>query len=288
MKILITGSSGFLGRRSAAHFASLGHTVLAPARTQLDITDEGAVQEWFQKHQPEAVIHCAAVSDTGLCQKDPEGSARINVTGSTNLAAACAVTGAKFVFCSSDQVYAGNSLPGPHRESEILSPGNVYGRQKLLAEQQCQTICPETVSLRLSWMYATRSMPGEHGHLLTTLCNAIKDETLPLSWPVYDHRGITNADSVVARLPAVLHFPAGIYNFGAENDRNTFSTIQTVLQELDLQNALSRLTPNPEAFADRPRDIRMDTTLTNSMGVFFDNTCDELCKALYDCLQVTQ
>lgn len=288
MKILITGSSGFLGRRAAAHFASLGFTVLAPARAHLDITDENAVQKWFQQHQPEAVLHCAAVSDTGLCQKDPEGSNRINVTGSLNLATACAETGSKFIFCSSDQVYAGSSLPGPHGESEILNPGNVYGQQKLLAEQRCQSICPETVSLRLSWMYATRSVPGEHSHLMTTLCSAIKDETLPISWPVYDHRGITDVGSVVVRLPDVLQFPAGVYNLGAENDQNTFLTIQTVLEELDLQNALSRLTPNLQAFADCPRDIRMDTSLINSMGIFFDSTCTGLHKALFDCLQATQ
>ena len=285
MKLLITGSSGFLGRRAATHFTGLGYTVLTPGRAHLDITEENAVMQWFQQHRPQAVIHCAAVSDTGLCQKNPEGSARVNVTGSANLAAACARVGAKLVFCSSDQVYAGSSLPGPHRESEILNPGNVYGRQKLLAEQQCHDLCPNTVSLRLSWMYSSRFLAGEHGHLLTTLSSAIREEGLPLSWPIYDHRGITDAEAVVARLPAALDFPAGIYNFGAENDRNTFLTIQTVLRELNLHSALSRLTPNVQAFADSPRDIRMDGSLAASLGVSFDPTCTGLCRALSDCIR---
>lgn len=285
MRLLITGSSGFLGRRAAAHFSALGADVQTPAHAQLDITDKNAVTQWFQHHRPQAVIHCAAISDTGLCQKDPTGSARINVTGTANLAAACAQVGAKLIFCSSDQVYAGSSVPGPHLESETLTPGTVYARQKFLAEQQCHTLCPNTVSLRLSWMYSSRLLPGEHGHLLTSLYNAIQDEHLPLSWPVHDYRGITDVESVVARLPATLDFPAGIYNFGAENDRNTFLTIQTVLRELNLHSGLSRLTPNLQAFADAPRDIRMNGSLTASMGVSFDDTCEGLCRALSRCLK---
>lgn len=284
MKLLITGSSGFLGRRAAAHFSALGYKVLTPNRMQMDITDEASVTSWFQRNQPQAVIHCAAVSDTGLCQKQPEQSARVNVAGSTYLATACAEASAKFIFCSSDQVYAGSTFPGPHKESEPMTPGNIYAQQKLQAEQSCQILCPDTVSLRLSWMYSPNYLPNEHGHLLTSLCSAIRDESQTLTWPVYDHRGITNVDDVVKQLPAVLAFPTGVYNFGAENDRNTYETIRTVLQELNLQNVLSRLSPNQQAFADFPRDIRMDGSLTAALGITFENTCIGLCKALSACL----
>ena len=197
MKILITGSSGFLGRRAAAHLSALGYHVLTPLHAELDITNQDNVNRWFQQHYPEAVIHCAAVSDTGLCQKQPEWSHEINVTGSVNLATACSRIGAKFFFCSSDQVYHASSLPGPHLETEVLTPETVYARQKLLAEQLCFSACSNTVSLRLSWMYSTESYPGEHGHFLTTLKTALTREDAPLTWPVHDFRGLTAARYVV-------------------------------------------------------------------------------------------
>lgn len=280
MTILITGGSGFLGRRSAIHLTSLGHHVLTPTHTELDITDASTVETWFQLHQPDAVIHCAAVSDTGLCQRQPEWSHEINVTGSVHLARACSQTGAKMIFCSSDQVYHASSLPSPHTEAEVLSPKTVYARQKLLAEQLCHSACPNIVSLRLSWMYSVNSIQGEHGHLLTSLSTALKDPSLPLTWPVYDHRGITDVDHVVWNLPAALELPADVYNFGAENDIDTFHTLQSVFSRLGLQDALSRLTPNLQAFADSPRDIRMDSTKAAAHGITFPSTVDGLCNAL--------
>ena len=280
MKILITGGSGFLGRRAAAHLAGLEHTVLTPSHNELDITDAAAVLPWFQTHRPDAVIHCAAVSDTGLCQKDPEGSAVINVAGSANIAAACAEVGAKLLLCSSDQVYAGSTLSGPHAEDEPLTPGNEYARQKLEAEERCAALCSNTVSLRLSWMYALNSFPGEHGHLLTNLRAALKDPTLPLTWPIHDRRGITDAACVAANLPIALTFPAGVYNFGAENDDNTYRTIRSVLERLQLEEPLTRLVPNLQAFANAPRDIRMRCDRAASLGARFPSTQEGLYQAL--------
>ena len=102
MKLLVTGGSGFLGRRVVAHFEKLGWQVLTPGHKDLDITDANALWVWFRENRPDAVIHTAAVSDTGLCQQKPEWSEHINVTGTLNLAACCRDEGAKLVICSSD------------------------------------------------------------------------------------------------------------------------------------------------------------------------------------------
>lgn len=280
MKLLVTGGSGFLGRRAAAYFDALGWQVLAPGRSQLDITREEAAAAWLREHRPQAVLHTAAVSDTGLCQRRPEWSEEINVTGSRNLAEACRAVGAKLVLCSSDQVYAGSALPGPHRETEAVTPGNVYGCQKRRAEEVCLAVLPETVCLRLSWMYARQSLPGEHGHFLITLTQALEDEEKPLTWPVYDRRGLTDVETVVRNLPAALNLPGGVWNFGSENDRSTYDTVKNLLETLGLEAALRRLTPNEEAFAQQPRDITMDLTRLKAAGICFPTTKEGLRSAL--------
>lgn len=280
MKLLITGGTGFLGRRAAAHFKNLGFQVLIPSHGELDITEEASVRAWFLKNQPEAVIHTAAVSDTGLCQRQPEWSERINVDGCVYLAQCCREFGARLLLSSSDQVYSGSAVTGPHREDEPVAPNNVYGSQKLRAEQRCLEILPETVCLRFSWMYSRESLPGEHGHFLNTLKTALADANLPLTWPIHDSRGITDVDTVVKNLPKALELPGGIYNFGAENHASPYETVKKVLEKLDMTDALARLTPNREAFADNPRNISMDTAKIREAGILFPDTAEGLYSAL--------
>lgn len=280
MTLLITGGSGFLGRRAAAYFKTLGFRVLTPPHAELDITSREAVRNWFRENKPKAVIHTAAVSDTGLCQQKPEWSERINVDGCIHLAESCREFGAKLLICSSDQVYSGSSFPGPHKEDETVTPNNVYGNQKLRAEQKCLEILPETVCLRLSWMYARDSQPGERMHFLSTLKAALDDETKVLTWPVHDRRGITDVEAVVKNLPAAMNLPGGIYNFGAENGENTYETVCSVLEDLNLEAALERLVPNGEAFSASPRDISMDLTKLRAAGIDFPATKQCLLNAL--------
>lgn len=281
MKLLITGGTGFLGRRTAAHFEKLGWEVLTPGHGQLDITDRSAIGAWFRTNAPEAVIHTAAISDTGLCQQKPEWSEAINVTGCVNLAKACRETSAKLAICSSDQVYFGSAVSGPHREDEVLAPGNVYGAQKLRAEQQCLDLLPETVCLRLSWMYTKESFPGEHGHFLAALKAALADASRELTWPVHDRRGLTDTEDVVRNLPDALRLPGGVWNFGASNDSSTYDTVKFLLQESGMEDALQRLKPNLEAFAENPRDISMDQTKLNAAGIYFPTTKEALRKCVY-------
>lgn len=277
MKILITGASGFLGRRAAIYFSELGYNVCSPSRSELDITDRAAVEQWFQRNRPQAVLHCAAISNTGACQQDPEHTAIINVRGSENIARTCSQTGAKLIFCSSDQVYAGSPLPGPHSETEPLTPGNVYAGQKLMAEQLCMASCPNTVCLRLSWMYSTQFLPGDHSHLLTLLRELLQDDHRSMTRSPHDFRGVTNVASVVRNLPAALELPAGIYNFGSESEMDMYHTLYDLFDELDLQNVISRLHPDKQM---SPRDIRMDTTLAASYGIRFESTREGLYQAL--------
>ena len=283
MKLLITGASGFLGRRAAAYFAGLGHEVLTPGHALLDITDKTSVREWFRQNRPQAVIHTAAISDTGLCQQRPEWSETVNVTGCVNLAESCRESGSKLLICSSDQVYFGSTVPGPHREAEDLSPANVYGCQKLRAEQLCLAAEPGTVCLRLSWMYDTDSFPGEHGHFLTAFRTALEDETKPLSWPVHDYRGITYVKYVVENLEKAMELPGGVYNFGSENRESTHHTLKRVLEDVGMEQALKRLTPNEQAFAGSPRDISMDLSKTEAAGITFPTTAEGLIRVLKDC-----
>ena len=155
-RVLITGGSGFLGARilqqglGDAELCSLPRGFLAAA-------GEAEVTETIQKLQPAAIVHAAALSDTGYCAQHPAEAHRANVELPVWVAKAACASGAKLLAFSSDQVYAGITQPGPLPETLPLQPTNVYGRCKLEMEQRVLELCPDAVLLRASWMY---DLPG--------------------------------------------------------------------------------------------------------------------------------
>ncbi|MEH2941329.1 sugar nucleotide-binding protein [Lachnospiraceae bacterium KK002] len=276
-KILLTGASGFLGSRIASFYAQK-YEIYTPAHAELDITDEGSVRRMAETYRPDVVIHCAAVSDVGQCEKEPERSWKINVNGSINLAKAAGDVQAKCMICSSDQVYFGSSFSGAHREEEALSPCNLYGQEKLRAEQECLRANPDCVLLRLSWMYDVKTgKEGEHSDFFRTLISQIAGEEA-IKLPVWDRRGITDVNEVAKHLEKAFELPGGVYNFGSPNEKSTYETVRGVFENLGLNT--DRLQKNEEAFRGNPRNLTMCQEKINSQGIFFSDTADSLARQL--------
>ena len=156
-KILISGSSGFVGSRVLHQWQGRAELFTFP-RGSLAAADESDIRRFVETVQPDVILHLAALSDTGYCQQHPEESQRANVELPIQMAKAARDTGAKLISFSSDQVYAGVTQPGPLPETLPLSPANTYGQHKLEAEERVLALCPEAVLLRAPWMY---DLPGD-------------------------------------------------------------------------------------------------------------------------------
>ncbi|MBR3895953.1 MAG: NAD-dependent epimerase/dehydratase family protein [Bacteroidaceae bacterium] len=74
-KILITGASGFVGGRLSRAMGET-HDLLTPTHGEFDITSPDAVQRYISHHRPQAIIHLAAISNTGYYEEHPEESKR--------------------------------------------------------------------------------------------------------------------------------------------------------------------------------------------------------------------
>lgn len=222
-KILITGSSGFVGGR-AAEALQKAYELLTPSRSELDVTSEEDIERYILSAQPDAILHLAAISNTGYCEEHPEESYLVNVVSVENLAKAAAKHDIKLVWFSSDQIYNGNTGLGPLTEDIAAAPENHYGRHKLLAEERALAICPDSVALRATWMYdASRQGMKTHGNFVINFQNALESQT-PLRFATREFRGITWIKDVVKNLPYTFELPGGVYNFGAENSLNTYET----------------------------------------------------------------
>lgn len=62
-KILITGSTGFLGSRLAFYLKDR-YELLLPTHAELNVSREEALRVYMEENRPDIVLHCAALSNT--------------------------------------------------------------------------------------------------------------------------------------------------------------------------------------------------------------------------------
>ncbi len=277
--ILVTGASGFVGSRFVERWRN-EYRILAPTHREMDITDAASVESYMVANQPDMVLHLAAISNTGYCEQHPEESYRVNVLGAENVARASVGRGAKFIFFSSDQVYNGNTELGLLSENVAVSPENVYGKHKLEAESRIAAISADAVMLRATWMYDShREGLPRHNDFVHNIATAIDSRT-PLAVPVREYRGITWVREAVDFLPVTFSLQGGVYNYGAENMRDTYETACCYCEMLGVGGAaLQYITPDYERFPAHERNISIsgDKLFRASGGrICFSNTIDGL------------
>ena len=278
-KILITGGSGFLGSRLSYYYRER-FDLLLPSHSELNISREEAVKAYMEEHRPEVVIHCAALSNTWYCEQHPEESHRVNVQGTVRIAKACKQIGAKLIFMSSDQVYNGTPLLGPLREDDLLQPVNIYGQHKLEAEQRAQWNLPESVGLRLTWMYDMPDSPMKlNSNILVNLRKAC-NEGITMKAAIHEFRGVTYVWDVVRNMEKAFSLPGGIYNFGCGNAMNSYELHLKVATFMGLKEPSVWILPDQERFSEQKRNLTMDCSLIGKHGIHFHDSVEGVQEAI--------
>ena len=131
--VWITGAGGLIGNylvQTAKQFAPEWRTQ-GLARADLDLLNFAAVCSRFHREAPQLILHCAALSQSPACQKDPGLARRLNVEVTALLAELAAEI--PFVFFSTDLVFDGRT--GNYDESAAVNPLSIYAETKVAAEQ---------------------------------------------------------------------------------------------------------------------------------------------------------
>lgn len=132
-RAIITGAAGLIGQylvKTASRWAP-GWDVQGLSRAELELTETSKVEARIHALKPDLLIHCAALSRTKDCERDPELARRINVGVTAHLVQLS--QDIPFIFLSSGEVFDGKT--GWYSEMDEPNPINVYGQTKLEAEQ---------------------------------------------------------------------------------------------------------------------------------------------------------
>ena len=145
MRVLVTGGSGFVGRRllEALHDRGDDVTSAAPSRGDdehlpLDLTDSDNVRAVVEMVRPQLVFHLAAQSFVPRAIEEPLETFRVNVDGTAYLLEALRAQDTpkpRLLFVSSAEVY-GPRPPAdmPLRETLPPRPANPYAASKAAGE----------------------------------------------------------------------------------------------------------------------------------------------------------
>jgi len=134
VRVLLTGSTGYLGGVLAEELAARGAEVVCAGRrgegVPLDLAEPGSGARAVADVLPDRVLHCAAMAQAGTCAREPDAAMVHN--GESTRALAEAAPG-RLVFVSTDLVFGGDDAPyGPQA---VPDPRLAYGRSKVAGEE---------------------------------------------------------------------------------------------------------------------------------------------------------
>ena len=151
-RLLITGGSGYLGRRlialavgrwqiTATYFCHPLHGDGFIA-TRMDVRDAGQVAALMAQVRPDVVIHTAYTTES------EEAMQRVIIQGTRHVAQAAMGIGARLIHLSTDVLFDGRR--GHYTEDDPPSPITPYGRAKAIAEAIVAAEASDAVIVRTS------------------------------------------------------------------------------------------------------------------------------------------
>jgi len=189
LKILVTGTAGFIGAQLAHRLLERGNEVIGvdnvndyydvslkearlarltgyPGFTEVrqDIADRSVMADIFAKHRPERVVHLAAQAGVRYSLENPNAYVDANLVGFMNILEGCRHNDVKhLVFASSSSVYGANEVMPFSVHDNVDHPLSLYAASKkaneLMAHSYSHLYGLPTTGLRFFTVYGPWGRP---------------------------------------------------------------------------------------------------------------------------------
>ncbi|ARV58344.1 NAD(P)-dependent oxidoreductase [Nostocales cyanobacterium HT-58-2] len=272
-KLLITGASGFLGwhlcqlaqQEWQVYGTYFSHSLEIPGRKilKVNLTDFQELKQIFEAVQPAAVIHTAALSQPNFCQTHPDESHAINVIASCNIAGLCADYSIPCAFTSTDLVFDG--LNAPYCETDPVCPVNIYGEQKVMAEEGMLERNPMTAICRMPLMFGMET-PTATSFIQVFIQTLKQGKELNLF--IDEFRTPVSGKTAAKGLLLALEKVSGHIHLGGKEriSRYDFGRLLVDIFQLPNSGLKSCQQKDVKMAAPRPSDVSLDSSKAFSLG----------------------
>ncbi len=298
MKIILTGASGLIGSRFEELLKDK-HEIISISSKDLDIASIDSVNHVFSSKEADAVVHLAAKTDVDGCEEDKEKDLElinkniddqeevekiewnksdisdslsafiINFYGTKNVYEAAKVRNMKFVYISTDFVFAGND---EYDEESLPKPINWYGMTKYYGERLIDISRDLIVRLSFPYGYENPVKKDFIWKLIDLMkkkveVDLIEDETIT---PTF-------IDDIVLGIEFLLSKnTTGVYHLTGSSFENPYEIGIKIKDKYNLPTSIKTTTRDKlyTGRADRPFKSIMKNAKIKNLG-FYPKTFEE-------------
>ncbi len=279
MRILITGSAGFIGSHLSRELEDAGHVVSGmdiKNSPEEDASDPGNLYTAFGRYNPEVVVHLADNVKRVFGDEDVMETVRDHAGMTAVVAQTCGDTDVRLVYASTGEIYGDNGYKvcdesnGPFR-----LPDSLFGLSKHLGEQVGFFYAPDGfTTLRFSGLYG----PGlDAGLGNSALANVLWQARYGMTIPV--HRGAERSwcwiGDAVRAVRLVIERGAGAYNICRDDDPVSMWAVAEIacVQTGAFQSLVKTVDPPPHQTvvrrlsAEKIRQLSWEPTMSLYDGI---------------------
>ena len=280
--MLVFGKTGQIASEFIAY-----EDVMLLSREDADLSNPLSCENAILKHNPTAVINCAAYTAVDRAETEETIVKQINTEAPAAMARACAYLQIPLVHISTDYVFDGSGET-PWKTSDHTNPKNLYGKYKLQGEKEIEASGCVHAILRTSWVIS------KHGNnFLKTMLRLSKSNDV-LSVVDDQIGGPTCANDIaktcVLIAQALVKYPekTGVYHYAGQPDVSWYQFAKVIFEKLGVSTSVQPIpTSSYLTLASRPLNSRMDCSdIEKVFGITRPNWDEGIAKILDELEQI--